>query len=182
MTLTDSLKTELWRQFGASLDMFQNAIEKSPEHLWNYNFSTGRDTSDAKHVDELRGTFWYIAFHTLFFTDYYMDMDPDNFRMPDVFGISQEEIDEVMPKKMHTKEELLDYCEHCRKKLRALLKDMDEAKAAFRWKNPWKDYSMLEMIMYNMRHVMHHTGQLNMILGKEDHSLPIWVSQTKHDL
>ena len=180
--MIDNIKNELWRQFGASLDMFENALEKCPGHLWNYNYSTGKDTSDAKDIEEIRSTFWYIAFHTLFFTDYYMDMDPDNFKMPDNFGISEEEIDEVMPRKIHSKAELLEYTSHCRRKLRALLADMVEAKASFRWKNPWKDYSMLEITMYNMRHVMHHTGQLNMILGKVDHDLPKWVSQTKNEL
>lgn len=180
--MNSTLNTELWRQFGASLDMFENAIDKCPDHLWNYNYSTGKDTADAKNIDDIRSTFWYIGLHTLFFTDYYLDMDPDNFKMPEVFGISQEDIDDVMPRKMHSKAELLEYCEHCRKKLRNLLVDMDEAKASFRWKNPWKDYSMLEITMYNMRHVMHHTGQLNMILGKEDHELPKWVSHTKHEL
>jgi hypothetical protein len=178
----DALKTEIWRQFGAALDMFENAVRKCPEHLWNYNYSTGKDTTESKNIDDIRSTFWYIGLHTLFFTDYYMDMDPENFKMPELFGISQEDIDDVMPRKIHSKEELLGYIGHCRNKLHDLLKDMDETRAAFRWKNPWKDYSMIEITLYNMRHVMHHTGQLNMILGKEDHNLPIWVSQTKAEL
>ena len=178
----DNFKTELWKQFGAAIDMFENAIAKAPEQLWTYNYSTGKDTLNAKHIDEVRSSYWYIAFHTLFFTDYYLDMDPDKFKMPAPFKIKEEDIDEVMPEKIYTKEELLAYVSHCRNKLHNLLKDMDEAKAAHRWKNPWKDYSMIEITMYNMRHVMHHTGQLNMMLGKTSHDLPVWVSQTKVDL
>ncbi|MEO8512772.1 MAG: DinB family protein [Ignavibacteria bacterium] len=178
----DTLKLELWKQFGAALDMFENAISKCPEHLWTYNYSTGKDTLHAKHIDEIRGNYWYIIFHTLFFIDYYLDMDPDSFKMPEPFNIKEEEIDEVMPEKIYSKEELLGYLAHCRNKLHDLLKDMDEAKAAHRWKNPWKDYSMIEITIYNMRHVQHHTGQLNMLLGRIDHNLPVWVSQTKAEL
>lgn len=180
--MINTTKTELWKQFGAALDMFENAINKCPDELWTYNYSTGKDTLQAKHIDEVRSSYWYIAFHTLFFTDYYLDMDPDNFKMPAPFTIKEEDIDEVMPEKIFSKDELLTYTAHCRNKLQNLFKDMDESKAAHRWKNPWKDYSMIEITMYNMRHVMHHTGQLNMMLGKISHDLPVWVSQTNINL
>jgi hypothetical protein len=180
--MENNFKTELWKQFGAAIDMFENAIAKCPDNLWTYNYSTGSDTANATHIDEIRSSYWYIAFHTLFFTDYYLDMDPDSFKMPEPFTIKEEDIDEVMPEKIYTKEELLKYTSHCRSKLHELLKDMDETKAAHRWINPWKNYSMAEITMYNMRHVMHHTGQLNMMVGKTDHSLPVWVSQTKGEL
>ena len=96
------LKTELWKQFGAAVDMFENAIAKCPEHLWTYNYSTGKDTLNAKHIDEIRSSYWYIAFHTLFFLDYYLDMDHDNFKIPSPFNIKEEDIDEVIPDKIFT--------------------------------------------------------------------------------
>ena len=99
----DNFKTELWKQFGAALDMFENAIAKAPESLWTYNYSTGKDTLNAKHIDEVRSSYWYIAFHTLFFTDYYLDMDPDNFKMPEPFNIKEEDIDEVMHLRAHAR-------------------------------------------------------------------------------
>jgi len=174
----NNLKIEIWNQFGAALDMFENAVEKCPSELWTYNYSSGKEAADEKNIDDIRGCFWYIAYHTLFFTDYYLDMNPENFKMPEPFTRKESDFDEVMPPKIYTKEELLFYINYCREKLRNLLIDLDETKAAHRWINPWKDYSMLEITMYNMRHVMHHTGQLNMMLGKIDHSLPVWVSQT----
>ena len=177
--MIETLKTELWQQFGAAIDMFENAVVKCPDDLWTYNYSTGKDSKQAKHIDDVRNSFWYIVFHTLFFTDYYSDTDPGNFKTPVNFNINEEEIDEVLPGKILTKEELLEYIKHCRNKIRELLKDMDDLKAAHRWINPWKDYSMYEITLYNMRHVMHHTGQLNLMLGITDHSLPVWVSRTK---
>lgn len=163
--MNHTLKISLWKQFGASLDMFENAIVKCPESLWD---------------DENR--FWYIAYHTLFFLDYYLDEDPDNFKTPSPFSMTEAEIDEVMPERTYTKEETLAYVKHCREKARMLIAGFDSGGAEKKWKNQWKEYSMYEMQLYNMRHVQHHTGQLNMLLGKINHQLPVWVSRTKVEL
>lgn len=179
---TGTFKTELWHQFGAAIEMFENAIKKCPDNLWHYNYRTGNEIKNPKDLEELRSSYWYIAYHTLFFLDFYLDLDPENFRMPEPFKQTEENIDEILIERVYTKDELLGYTVHCRKKLRSLLQDMDESKAALRWKTSWRDFSIVEMCLYNMRHVMHHTGQLNMMLGKKDHDLPIWVSQTKINL
>ncbi len=50
-----SLKEILWKQFGAAIDMLENALVACPNELWN-------TTSE----------FWYIAYHTLFYLDYYL--------------------------------------------------------------------------------------------------------------
>lgn len=158
-------KNELWKQFGASIDMFENAITKCPHDIWD----DGRK-------------FWYIAYHTLFFLDYYLDTDPDNFMPPKPFTESETEIDEVMPERAYTKDELLSYVKHCRIKAHDLIEGFTEDSAHAKWENQYRSYTMIEMQLYNMRHVMHHTGQLNLMLGMIDHDLPIWVSQTKMNL
>jgi hypothetical protein len=158
------IKTEIWNQFGAALDMFENALEKCPDSLWN-----GEDK------------FWYIAFHTLFYTDYYLDLDPDKFHPPAPFTLSEFSEDE-MPDRVYDKETLIEYTGHCREKCRKLLSGFTKEIAEFVWKNKWKSYSMFELIIYNMRHVQHHTGQLNLLLGRIDHGLPVWVSKTKVEL
>jgi hypothetical protein len=154
------LKTELWKQFGAALDMFENAIEKCPESLWD---------EESK--------FWYITYHTLFWTDYYLSTDPVNFTPPEPYTLGELDPAGVYPDRTYTKEEMLTYLAHCRDRCRKLLNDTDFFN--LRWVTDWRDYSMFEMQLYNMRHVQHHTGQLNLLLGEIDHGLPIWVSQTK---
>jgi len=161
----DTLKLEIWKQFGASLDMFENALKQCPDKLWN-----DKDT-----------LYWYWAYHTLFYTDYYLSEDPDNFHPPAPYSLSEFE-EGNMPPQNYTKEQLIEYTQFCREKCRKLLAEFTEEKASQRWINKWKNCSMFEMMLYNMRHVQHHTGQLNMLLGKIDHDLPIWVSQTKVEL
>ena len=163
--MESTLKTELWSEFGAAIDMFENAIAKCPDSLWD---------GEEK--------FWYKAFHTLFFLDYYLDTDPANFKTSEPFGMTEAEIDEIMPSRTFTKDELLAYVKHCREKARKLVAGFTDETLTARWKDQYRDYGMYEMQFYNMRHVMHHTGQLNMLLGQIDHDLPIWVSQTKVEL
>lgn len=158
----NTFKIEMWGQFGAALDMFENALAKCPATLWD---------SESK--------FWYIAYHTLFFTDYYLSEEPDKFLPPAPYTLSEFDPDGQMPERTYTKEELVSYTQHCREKCRSLIADLTEEKAEKRWNDGQRDYSMYKLLLYNMRHVMHHTGQLNFLLGKKDHELPIWVSQTK---
>ena len=163
--MVETFKTEIWKQFGASLDMFENSLKQCPDELW-----TNEDTN-----------FWYIAYHTLFYTDYYLSEEPDNFQPPPPYSPSEFQ-EGIMPERVYTKEELISYTQHCREKCRKLLADFTEEKARKPWINKWKNYTMFEMMLYNMRHVQHHVGQLNLLLGQIDHELPIWVSQTKATL
>ena len=40
---------------------------------------------------------------------------------------------------------------------------------------PWLDISAADLLLYDMRHVQHHTGQLNLILRQRTDSAPLWV-------
>lgn len=158
----NTLKEELWKQFGAALDMLENALKKCPDSLWD---------NDNK--------FWYNAYHCLFFTDYDLTTDPENFHPPEPYTMSEMDPSGIMPDRTYTKEELIAYIGHSREKARKLI--MQDI-ADMRWNNGRRNYSMIEHLLHSMRHVQHHTGQLNMLLGKVDHDLPVWVSQTKINL
>jgi uncharacterized damage-inducible protein DinB len=51
-----------------------------------------------------------------------------------------------------------------------------------RWVNDHKNYSVFEIILYNMRHVQHHTAQLNLLLRQEINDAPRWVSVAKMEM
>src|SRR5688572_21394681 len=101
-----NIKTELWKQFGAAIDMFENAIAKCPQELW--------ETNPSSDMEGMRKNYWYIAFHTLFFLDYYLDITPGDFKTRGPLNLTEEEMDEIMPEKTLTKDELLTYVKHCR--------------------------------------------------------------------
>lgn len=159
------MKTELWKQFGAAIDMFESALVKCPESLWD----------DGQN-------FWYIAYHTLFYLDYYLWTEPDKFMPPESYTLSEFDPEGIMPERTYSKDELLSYVKLCRSRCHDLIAMLTPEKMEARWINQYRNYSIYEVILYNMRHVMHHTGQLNLMLGKIDHKLPLWVSQTKAEL
>jgi uncharacterized damage-inducible protein DinB len=55
---------------------------------------------------------------------------------------------------------------------------MTEEKANRRCGFEWLDLSVAETLLYNMRHVQHHAGQLNLILRQKIDSAPRWVRKT----
>ncbi len=157
--MINELKKSLWQQFGASVDMLENAIEMCPEAFWN----------DKKK-------FWYNAFHCLFFLDYYLTVEPANFIPPQPFTFS--EFEDKMPEKVYSKEELLTYLQKNRLKCHSLILNLTENSAQNRWINESKtmDYSIIEILIYNMRHVQHHAAQLNLLLRQEINDAPEWIS------
>ncbi len=160
----DSLKTIVWQQFGAAIDMLQNALTACPEELWN---------TESK--------FWYTGYHTLFWLDYYLSVETPmekDFIPQEPFTKSEFE-DGAMPERVYNKIELLAYCNFGRQKCHDLITVLSEEQLLTkRFVSEYRDYSILEMLLYNMRHVQHHTAQLNLLLRQGKKDVPDWVSRT----
>lgn len=157
-----SVKETIWRQFGASIDMLENAIKLCPAEFW--------DTEKK---------FWYITYHCLFWLDYYLSLKPNEFSPPPPYTFSEFDTSGAMPDRTYSKEELISYLQYSRKKCYDVVSGMTDEIASSRWINDYKDYSVFEIILYNMRHVQHHTAQLNLLLRQEINESPQWVSITK---
>jgi uncharacterized damage-inducible protein DinB len=85
---------------------------------------------------------------------------------------------------MYSKEDLLAYLRASRDKAYRLIAGLTDATISQRWKEnedsvspPVMDYSMLEILLYNMRHVQHHTAQLNMLLRQGINAAPAWIGR-----
>ncbi len=156
--MDNNLPKILWQQFGASIEMLENAIMICPEKVWD----------GSTH-------FWYNTYHCLFFLDYYLTTDPVGFAPPLPFDLS--EFEDRLPERVYTKEELLVYLEFCREKCRNLIFDLTEENIAKDWINESKTmvYPMVEILLYNMRHVQHHAAQLNLLLRQTINDATDWV-------
>jgi uncharacterized damage-inducible protein DinB len=163
-----TFKEILWNQFGGSIDMFENAIKACPDDVWG----------DRSHEHE----YWYIAYHTLFWLDFYLSESPDGFSPPEPFNLDEMDPAGIIPEQPYSKEEMLSYLLHCRNKLRSRIENMTEDKASARFKFNWMDFSITELMLYNMRHVQHHGAQLNLILRQKTNSAPGWVGRTKSEI
>src|SRR5690606_10636313 len=83
------------------------------------------------------------------------------------------------PEIIYTKTEVLDYLEHCRLKANRLISELTPKRMNERWINEYKNYSLLEILLYNMRHIQHHSAQLNLFLRQTIDNAPSWVGQAK---
>jgi uncharacterized damage-inducible protein DinB len=162
--MIDFWRSAIRQQFHAAIDMLGNAIKACPDSVWS---------------GQGRREFWYLAYHVLIFLDLYLSsVGEAEFRPPPPFGLTElEEPEAVLPERVYTKDELLGYVEHCRKKLDAVMMGMTEAWVADSCPFPYRAMSNGELLLYNMRHVQHHAAQLNLLLRQRADSAPDWVSK-----
>jgi uncharacterized damage-inducible protein DinB len=170
-----TLRTALWQQFGAAIDMLENALLACPdtllqEHLW----SEGPEY----------GTFWDITYHTLSWLDLYLT------------GCSVEEFtplapfkkmsDDALAKHPYTRDELHTYLVQLRQKCQTTFAALSDEKAHQPYTFPWPGgatVSYFELLLYTMRHVQEHAAQLSLFLGQ--HGIPDealdWVGRAKDE-
>lgn len=176
-TMIDFLKACLWRQFGASIDMLINAVQDCPADYWRTN-----------------PKFHYMAYHTALYLEYYLSVPPIDFvpllpytsTAPE--DLPSEAVDDSLPNRHYTQQELLHYLQAGREKCRQFIAGLTEEKLQQCWttgatgkdlalSDPRAlDYPVLDMIFINMRHVQHHTAQMNLLLRQTINAAPDWIA------
>lgn len=179
-----SCHTVLWRQFGATIDMLENALVTCPTSLWTQRL--WGDTS-GHPLPPGFAEFWYIAYHTLFWLDLYLSgAREEEFAPPAPFTLAELDPAGVLPERPYTKEELRAYLTSLREKCRATLITLTDEQARRPVAYPWtrgQAVSFLELQLYNMRHVQEHAAQLSLFLGQHgspDEALN-WVARAKDE-
>ncbi|MBT8233104.1 MAG: DinB family protein [Saprospiraceae bacterium] len=151
----------IWNQFGAALDMLRNAIEKCPDNYWD-------------ETDQL----WYLAYHTLFWTEYYLD----DYELPfksTTFGHSEFDPKGVKPNRVFSKLELINALEKIKKNAELKITNLNEEDAQKPFSGYKKGYTFTEITLYNMRHIQHHAAQMNILLRQKIDDAPGWVSRVR---
>ncbi len=161
--MLDHVKQLLVNQFEAALCMLNDCVEKCPPAQW--------DGIVAKYP------FWQVAYHTLCFVDMYLSPDEASFTpRADFHPAGMREFDDEFPSRRFTQREVLAYLAVCRQKARETLAaetaETLQGPSGF----PARPATRGEMHVYNIRHVMHHVGQLGAFLRRADPSLnPRWI-------
>jgi len=168
-----SWKQIIWQQFGAAIDMLENAILACPDEVWS-------DPSKPPQwgSNDVVG-FWYLVYHTLFFLDFYLSGTSQGFVPPSPFNLDELDATGILPERPFSKTELQTYLVHCRRKCRAVIVNLTEQGARERCGFARLDLSIVELLLYNMRHTQHHTAQLNLILRQKTSSAPRWVARAR---
>jgi hypothetical protein len=144
MTIQDSIKS----QYYAALEMFRQAVVTCPDTLWD----------DPRYANR----FGHIAYHALHFTNLYLQPSVSDFRPWSKPGKVDGRLDKDAAGEPYTREEILEYleivCEQVEKRVSTL--DPDAPSGFF-----WLPCNKLELQLYNVRHLAHHTGELCERLG-----------------
>ena len=169
----DTMWTEvIWRQFGAAMDMFQNALRACPDELWSGRLWK-EDGQDSDYSE-----FWYVAYHTLFWLDLYLSGSVEGFNPPAPFTLGELDPAGVLPDRVYSREELFQYLAYCREKGDWIFETLTDEKARRLCKFTWGEVVFAELQLYNMRHVQEHGAQLNLFIGQEQGSQSRWVTGT----
>jgi hypothetical protein len=163
--MQSEIKEVIWNQFGAAIEMLENAISACPENVW------GNQIGERE--------FWYLTYHTLFWLDFYLSDTPVDFNPPKPFTLSEFDPKGALPDRVYTKEELLNYLDQSRKKCKKKIETLTDEFANRKFIFGSINLPVIELLLYNMRHVQHHTAQLNLILRQKINSAPKWVKQSK---
>jgi hypothetical protein len=167
-------RTSLWQQFGATIDMLDNALVACPDALWRERlWHNSPDHPLPADFPPEFAEFWYIAYHTLFWLDLYLSgVREEDFSPPAPF-IWTELGPSVSLARPYTKEDLRAYLASLRRRCHDTLVALTDERARQIVEYPWtqgQTVSFLELQMYNMRHVHEHTAQLSLFLGQ--HGIP----------
>jgi len=167
--LIELFRKSMADQYGAALKMLEDAIGKGDEHNW------------MGPVGKV--AFWHVSYHVLFCTDMYLSASEAEFR-PQAFHRKNYNFLEREPwppfKKVvadqpYDKPTLLGYIEICRKKVIESVKRETESTLEGPSGFGWIPFSRMQLHLYNLRHIQHHTGGLSAFLGRTLGKSTGWV-------
>ena len=165
-----NVKTSIWQQFGAAIDMLEDALLACPDELWH----------DRLWINPLErpafSQFWYQVYHALFWLDLYLTGAEEGFAPPAPFTLIEQDENGPLPERPYTKDELQAYLQDCRKKCQATIESLTDEAGQRRCRFAWGELRFTELLLYNMRHVQGHAAQLNLVLGQKTGSAPVWVA------
>jgi hypothetical protein len=169
------ISSGIWHQFGASIDTLARALRAIPPAHW-----------------EAQPRMRYMAYHTLLFLDYYLTVPPTHFaaglpyRLVSMDEVPADALDDLLPARAYTQAECLAYLQASRAKCQALLARLSVDDLAQPWicqpddlaPSSVMEFSVLEILLYNLRHVQHHAAQLNLLLRQLGITPPDTVPST----
>lgn len=163
------LQQGIVQQVLAGLSTLQQTIAFCPDDEWQ------EDHGDAP--------FSQVVFHTLFYTDFYLQRGEESFKQQPYHDKhatmfrDYEELEFKKAEQLYTKEECMDYLDFCVEKVQKTI--MEETLESLQGSSciSFREGSRLELYLYLVRHIQHHAAQLGLriqfITGRELN----WVSR-----
>lgn len=152
----DVMNDLLRHQYEAALCVLDKCIAACPDPSWN------------APVANLK--FCQVAFHTLFFTDYYLGKDHEAIKQQafhlarPAFFRDYEEMQPRVPVLLYERDDVVEYLAFCRGKAQETLAGETAGVLNAPCGFPRKTFSRAELHVYNLRHIQHHAAQLSLRL------------------
>lgn len=142
----ESLRSALKGQYHACLAMLREAVETCPEEIW--------------HGGRPPRQFWRLAYHTLYYTNMYLEDCADDFAEWDKHRdeVESDAEREKLDAAPYSKDEILEYLTLVQERVDARVDAMDLEAAECGI--PWYKMPKLDHQFVNIRHVQEHVGQL----------------------
>jgi hypothetical protein len=153
------IRTSIAGQFGAGLRMLENCLTCTDDVTWLAPVG--------------RYPFWQVAYHTLFVTDMYLCPDerqirPQPFHRKDynLLGPTPWAPNPAPADQPYDRDTLVGYVRTCRANARRSIEGESDDVLAGPSGFSWLPITRLELHLYNVRHLQHHTGQLSAALRR----------------
>jgi hypothetical protein len=164
------IKEVIKSQYLASLEMLHQAIVMCPEALW--------------YDQDYKNRFWHVSYHALFYTHLYLQPSEEDF-VPWSKHRDQYQFMGSLPWPPHKEpdigepysvEEVLEYYRVTKGQVVEKVLSLDlEAESGFNW----LPFNKMELQFYNIRHLMHHTGELCERLGRVGEIEVNWIGMKR---
>jgi hypothetical protein len=160
-------QSALARQYGAAIEMLDEALAACPAELWTQRLWS---TPSPDYFPAQFAEFWYVAFHALVWLDLYLSgVAEEEFAPPAPFAQGEIDSHAALPARPYTQAELRAYLAALRETCRATLLALTEEQLLRPVAYPWtrgQPFSYLELQLYNLRHVQEHAAHLSLFLGQ----------------
>jgi hypothetical protein len=177
----------LAREFDDAIDVLENALRNCPDDLWAASLWEVKRTDpwiwpskgepEPGRTDETIQVFsavWMVAYHCLFYLDFYVTTDMSSFRTPEYIrgGVEEDPINEYgtarFPDAVYPRELLLRYLDHGRRRVHDVLASVTEEDLAKTCPpgHPWHGTSLADLLQVNLRHVREHGGQIAALVNR----------------
>lgn len=145
-------------------------MEPSDPWMWPRDgASPGRTVAQI----QVFSAFWMVAYHCLRFVDFYLWDGSGTWSPPERFAGGPEE-DPIgadgaarLPRVRYTREDLLGYAGHCRRRARSVLGSLSEEQLRRRCgpEHPHRGKTFAQLLDFNLAHLREHADQLAATLG-----------------
>jgi hypothetical protein len=167
-TLLSAIKKSYSRQIGAAFKMLEHVIDNANDTTW---------TARISNVP-----FWQICYHVLWFTDFYFHANeatfqPQSFDMKEIHNYWVYPDSQMIENQKHpiSKSNMKAYCKYVRQKANQFIQNINATYFTTPSPFEWHGFPKIDLVDYNLRHLQHHVGQLDIIVRRDQNIGNPWI-------